>query len=143
LFTLEQQQMVLKYKHLVIYVIFLVLRVIFLTVSGLSLRDLVLQFKHKALLLFKLLLLERRVLFFRSPVQQLCATILSLLSLHPGMLERGGLNQAACVRLDKLISILSDFKCGDLNLNFLGISVINPFSCLLAFFFFYYYYLYK
>jgi hypothetical protein len=65
--------------------------------SGLSVRDLILQFRHKALILFKLLLLERRLVFYRSPVQPLCATILSLLSLHPAMIERG-LGESACVK---------------------------------------------
>lgn len=65
--------------------------------AGLSTRDLILQFRHKALILFKLLLLERKVVFYRSPVQPLCSTILSLLSLHPGMIERG-LTESACVR---------------------------------------------
>jgi hypothetical protein len=35
--------------------------------------------------------------FYRSPVQPLCAAILSLLSLHPGMIERG-LGESACVK---------------------------------------------
>ena len=70
---------------------------LYLHVSGLSVRDLILQFRHKALILFKLLLLERRLVFYRSPVQPLCAAILSLLSLHPGMIERG-LQESACVK---------------------------------------------
>ncbi|KAG8223704.1 hypothetical protein J437_LFUL004069 [Ladona fulva] len=67
------------------------------SIFWLSPRDLVLQFKHKALLMFKLMLLERKVLFFKSPVQHLCSTILSLLSLHPGMIEKG-LKESACVK---------------------------------------------
>lgn len=64
---------------------------------GLSARDFILQFRHKALLLFKLLLLERKVVFYQSPVQPLCAAILTLLSLHPGMIENG-LEKSACIR---------------------------------------------
>lgn len=64
---------------------------------GLSARDFILQFRHKVLLLFKLLLLEKRIVFYQSPVQPLCAAILTLLSLYPGMIEHG-LQQAACVR---------------------------------------------
>nr|CAD7420312.1 unnamed protein product [Timema poppensis] len=64
---------------------------------GLSARDFILQFRHKALLLFKLLLLERRLVFYRSPVHPLCVTILSLLSLHPGMIDHG-LEESACVK---------------------------------------------
>lgn len=73
---------------------------------GLSARDFILQFRHKVLLLFKLLLLEKRIVFYQSPVQPLCATILTLLSLYPGMIERG-LQQAACVRYygDTLINL--------------------------------------
>jgi len=61
---------------------------------GLSARDFVRTFKQRSLVLFKLMLLERRVLFFQSPVSDLCAAFLTLLSLHPGMLERG-LGEAA------------------------------------------------
>lgn len=56
---------------------------------GLSVRNLVLHFKHKVVLLVKLVLLERKVLFLQSPVKDLCTTILSLLSLFPGLLEHG------------------------------------------------------
>lgn len=68
---------------------------------GLSVRDLVFQFRHKVLILFKLLLLERKVLFFKSPVEDLCCSILTLCSLVPGMLEKG-LKEAAglCSKMD-------------------------------------------
>ncbi|KAJ9588725.1 hypothetical protein L9F63_017983, partial [Diploptera punctata] len=75
---------------------------------GLSVRDLILQFRHKALILFKLLLLERRLVFYRSPVQPLCAAILSLLSLHPGMIERG-LRESACVKPSRPMSPIPEF----------------------------------
>nr|CAI5868838.1 unnamed protein product [Callosobruchus analis] len=45
---------------------------------GLSAKEFILQWKHKALQLFKLLLLEKRVMFFKSPVHPLCSTILTL-----------------------------------------------------------------
>ncbi len=61
---------------------------------GLSARHLVRTFRQRALVLFKLLLLERKVLFYQSPVKDLCGFLLTLLSLHPGMLERG-LDEAA------------------------------------------------
>ncbi|XP_059474861.1 late secretory pathway protein AVL9 homolog [Neocloeon triangulifer] len=76
--------------------------------EGLSLREFILQFKHKAVLLFKLLLLEKRVIFFKSPVQQLCATILSVLSLHPGMIEKG-LKEAAYVKTSRPMSPLPNY----------------------------------
>ncbi|XP_060083505.1 late secretory pathway protein AVL9 homolog [Ylistrum balloti] len=56
---------------------------------GMSVRDVVCQFRHKIVLLFKLILLERRVLFSGPPVEKLCNTLLSILSLFPGMIEFG------------------------------------------------------
>ncbi|XP_071446347.1 late secretory pathway protein AVL9 homolog [Hetaerina americana] len=75
---------------------------------GISPKDLILQFKHKALLMFKLMLLERKVLFFKSPVKELCSTILALLSLHPGMIEKG-LQESACVKPSRPMSPIPDF----------------------------------
>ncbi|CAG2054931.1 unnamed protein product, partial [Timema podura] len=75
---------------------------------GLSARDFILQFRHKALLLFKLLLLERRLVFYRSPVHPLCVTILSLLSLHPGMIDHG-LEESACVKPSRPMSPIPNF----------------------------------
>ena len=63
---------------------------------GLSVREFILHFKQRALVLFKLLLLERKVLFFKSPVEALSSHILTLLSLYPGLLE-AGLDEAACI----------------------------------------------
>ena len=62
---------------------------------GLSARKLVQSLTYRSLVLFKLFLLERKVLFFQSPVLDLCSFFLTLLSLHPGMLEQG-LNESAC-----------------------------------------------
>lgn len=50
---------------------------------GFCLRELINQWKHKVLVLFKLFVLEKRVLFYGSPVKPLCTTILSIISLHP------------------------------------------------------------
>lgn len=76
---------------------------------GLSARDLILSLRHKALLLYKLLLLDKKILFFQSPVQPLCSTILSLLSLHPGMIEKG-LNESACIRASRPMSPVPNFS---------------------------------
>lgn len=62
---------------------------------GLSGRKLMQTLGQRTLVLFKLFLLERKVLFFQSPVMDLCTWILTVLSLHPGMLEYG-LDEAAC-----------------------------------------------
>lgn len=56
---------------------------------GTNLRELLIQWRHKVLVLFKLFLMEKRVLFFGTPVLPLCTTILSVLSLHPQMLNLG------------------------------------------------------
>ena len=56
---------------------------------GLTPRQLVVTFHHKILVLFKLLLLERKVLFYKSPVKELCVSILSLCSLMPGLIQKG------------------------------------------------------
>nr|XP_044991766.1 late secretory pathway protein AVL9 homolog isoform X2 [Jaculus jaculus] len=56
---------------------------------GLSPRDLVLHFRHKVLILFKLILLEKKVLFYISPVNKLVGALMTVLSLFPGMLEHG------------------------------------------------------
>ncbi|MBN3313115.1 AVL9 protein, partial [Atractosteus spatula] len=56
---------------------------------GLSPRDLILQFRHKVLILFKLILLEKKVLFYVSPVKRLVGALMTVLSLFPGMIEHG------------------------------------------------------
>ncbi|XP_008570674.1 PREDICTED: late secretory pathway protein AVL9 homolog [Galeopterus variegatus] len=56
---------------------------------GLSPRDLVLHFRHKVLILFKLILLEKKVLFYISPVNKLVGSLMTVLSLFPGMIEHG------------------------------------------------------
>lgn len=76
---------------------------------GLSPRDFVLQWRHKAVLLFKLLLLEKRVIFYKSPVHPLCSAILTLLSLHPGMIE-SGLDESACIKLSRPMSPMPNFS---------------------------------
>lgn len=56
---------------------------------GICLRELFSIWKHKVLVLFKSLLLEKRILFYGSPVKPLCTTILSIISLHPQLLNKG------------------------------------------------------
>lgn len=56
---------------------------------GLSPRDLILHFRHKVLILFKLILLEKKVLFYVSPVNRLVGALMTVLSLFPGMIEHG------------------------------------------------------
>lgn len=47
------------------------------------------RWKYKILTLFKLLLLERKVLFYGSPVRPICSLILAINSLHPLLIETG------------------------------------------------------
>ncbi|XP_013409171.1 late secretory pathway protein AVL9 homolog isoform X2 [Lingula anatina] len=70
---------------------------------GLSARDVVLMYRYKILVLFKLVLLERKVLFYMSPVKMLCSVILSLLSLFPGLVECG-LKEAATYTKHRQVS---------------------------------------
>ncbi|CAO3609522.1 unnamed protein product [Cunninghamella blakesleeana] len=54
---------------------------------GTSLRELLHKFKAKTLILLKLLLLERKILFYGYPVERLCTFEYSLISLIPGLLR--------------------------------------------------------
>ncbi|KFO86806.1 Late secretory pathway protein AVL9, partial [Buceros rhinoceros silvestris] len=61
---------------------------------GLSPRDLVLHFRHKVLILFKLILLEKKVLFYISPVNRLVGALMTDADIpacypFPGMIEHG------------------------------------------------------
>ncbi|XP_076360717.1 late secretory pathway protein AVL9 homolog [Tachypleus tridentatus] len=79
---------------------------------GLSARDLILTFKHKTLILFKLLMLERKVLFYNTGVKDLCSVVLTLCSLFPGMIEKG-LEEAAHVNMKRLSPDLRTIQEGD------------------------------
>lgn len=56
---------------------------------GVPLREMVEKFGLQVVQLFKLILLQKRVLFFHSPVRPLSTAILSLLALFPGLVETG------------------------------------------------------
>ncbi|GAA5891353.1 hypothetical protein JCM8208_002596 [Rhodotorula glutinis] len=68
---------------------------------GTSLRELVHRFRFKTLMLLKLLMLQRRVMFFaaNSPVEQLCTFQYSLVTLIPALLT--ALDDAASPVLDQ------------------------------------------
>lgn len=66
------------------------------------------RWRHKVLILFKLILLQRKVVCFGSPVRPNCSLILSILSLHPDLLEHG-LTEAACVQTSRPMSPMPDF----------------------------------
>ncbi|KPI91556.1 Late secretory pathway protein AVL9-like [Papilio xuthus] len=81
------------------------------TLEGLSVQKLVESWKHKALLLFKLLLLRRKVLIYGSPAGTLSAALLTLVSLLPHCLE-SGLSLAANVTLSRPLSpIPAEIEC--------------------------------
>jgi hypothetical protein len=75
---------------------------------GFCLRELINLWKHKILILFKLILLEKRVLCYGSPVRPLCATILSIISLHPHLLNKGLWNSIE--KKQEKVEILQDDK---------------------------------
>ncbi|KAF2101229.1 hypothetical protein NA57DRAFT_72671 [Rhizodiscina lignyota] len=55
---------------------------------GLSLRELIHEFKWQTLVLFKCLLLQRKMLFFGSHCERLCLIQFSLISLIPGLIRQ-------------------------------------------------------
>ncbi|XP_013195839.1 late secretory pathway protein AVL9 homolog isoform X2 [Amyelois transitella] len=73
------------------------------TLEGLSVMRLIDNWRHKALLLFKLLLLRRKVLMYGSPAGPLSTALLTLVSLLPRCLEHG-LTKAANVVLSRPLS---------------------------------------
>ncbi|KAG6442660.1 hypothetical protein O3G_MSEX002487 [Manduca sexta] len=71
--------------------------------EGLSVQRLVEGWRHKALLLFKLLLLRRKVLIYGAPAGTLSAALLTLVSLLPRCVEYG-LSKAANIVLSRPLS---------------------------------------
>uniref|UniRef100_A0A182R271 UDENN domain-containing protein n=1 Tax=Anopheles funestus TaxID=62324 RepID=A0A182R271_ANOFN len=76
---------------------------------GVPLRDLLLKWRHKILILFKLLLLQKRVVCFGSPVHPTCALILGITSLHPELISKG-FQQVACVKTSRPMSPMPTFS---------------------------------
>jgi len=66
-------------------------------------------FRHQVLILMKLLLLEKRILFRGASVGPLCSALLTLVSLIPLSVEYG-LNESACARTAKTLSIVPQFS---------------------------------
>lgn len=64
--------------------------------EGLNVADLVPNFKEKVLVLFKLILLEKKVVFWGHPVKDVCKVLLSFISLFPRLLHKGLLH-SICV----------------------------------------------
>lgn len=76
---------------------------------GLNLRDLILKWRNKILILFKLFLLQKKIICFGSPVRPMCSLILGIASLHPLLIEKG-FKQVACVRTSRPMSPMPDFS---------------------------------
>ncbi|EAA06436.5 AGAP000251-PA [Anopheles gambiae str. PEST] len=76
---------------------------------GVPLRDLLLKWRHKILILFKLLLLQKRVICYGSPVHPTCALILGIASLHPELISKG-FQQVACVKTSRPMSPMPTFS---------------------------------
>ncbi|GHJ86101.1 hypothetical protein NliqN6_2503 [Naganishia liquefaciens] len=53
---------------------------------GTSLRDFLYKFRHRTLTLVKMMMLQKRILFYGYPVEKLCTYQYSLISLMPGLL---------------------------------------------------------
>lgn len=74
------------------------------------------RWRHKFFLLFKLFLLEKRVIFFGSPVKPVCSLIIAITSLHPQLLTHG-LNEAAISRKITLEKPSSFLNTGNISTN--------------------------
>ncbi|KAG4068657.1 hypothetical protein HA402_002348 [Bradysia odoriphaga] len=79
---------------------------------GLPIRDIVLKWRYKLLILFKLLLLQKRVICFGSPVRPMCSLIMVVSSLYPELIQKG-FHQVACVRTSRPISPMPNFEGND------------------------------
>ncbi|CAF3302750.1 unnamed protein product [Rotaria socialis] len=75
-----------------------------------SARDLVIRYRRRTLILFKLILLQKKVLFILSPIQNLVQTIMNLVSLIPGIIETG-LNE--CTFIDDKNYIENNFELNE------------------------------
>ncbi|CAI5444659.1 unnamed protein product [Caenorhabditis angaria] len=60
-----------------------------LALHEISVQDLFIRFRHRALLLFKLFLLERKILFIAPSANRIGETMLAAISLFPKVLEEG------------------------------------------------------
>lgn len=54
-----------------------------------EIKTIIYRWRHKILVLFKLILLEKKVVIFGSPVRPLCLALLTILSLHPNIIDKG------------------------------------------------------
>lgn len=57
--------------------------------ENLQLREHFLKWRHKLLVVYKLFLLQKKVIFFGSPVRETCSLIVAIASLFPGLLTDG------------------------------------------------------
>ncbi|XP_055680402.1 late secretory pathway protein AVL9 homolog [Lutzomyia longipalpis] len=75
---------------------------------GLNLREIILKWRHKILLIFKMMLLQRKVIIFGSPVRPICNLIIAVASLHPHQLTKG-FREVACIKTSRPMSPLPEF----------------------------------
>lgn len=85
------------------------------------------RWRHKFFLLFKLFLLEKRVIFFGSPVKPVCSLIIAITSLHPQLLTHG-LNEAAISRKITLEKPSSFLNTGNISTNQIDATVPQDIS---------------
>lgn len=81
--------------------------------SSFSLRKLFSRYGAQVIVLFKLLLLERKVVFITSPARDLSVFILTLISLLPGALEKGLDNATLVLKNTHLIDEENYIKLAD------------------------------
>ncbi|GAB0096347.1 late secretory pathway protein AVL9 homolog [Sergentomyia squamirostris] len=81
---------------------------------GLNLREIILKWRHKILLIYKMMLLQKKVIIFGSPVRPICNLIIAVAALHPGQLMRG-FRQVACIKTSRPMSPLPEFSSDSVN----------------------------
>ena len=82
--------------------------------TGLSLGELVLRYQHKILVLFKLMLLQKKCLFQIKPVSNLSNTIMALVSLMPDIFLPSSATSSADAKVSGLHSAAGFFDSLDL-----------------------------
>lgn len=86
---------------------------------GTSLRELLHTFRHRTLVLVKMMMLQKRILLFGYPVETLCTYQYSLISLMPGELLVRWFSLACLIQLRSLPGLLMNVAdCGDPSLDF-------------------------
>ncbi|KAJ6215709.1 hypothetical protein RDWZM_010209 [Blomia tropicalis] len=81
-------------------------------VAGLSIRNLFQKYGSQVIILFKLLLLEKKTIFITSPIRELTLSIMSLCSLMPGLIQTGLKQSTIPFSIDGKVLTMYDESAG-------------------------------